>query len=332
MPGLTFAAAVLSGTAPVHPHRPGRIDVNLHPLASPVARMFMWGRALRGLSLSSMLDPRRSSSDERSDERTDHRSPPANDDDCRRSMRSVLETQIIPRLVQAHRQGAAHEVASATPRPRREDILALAQRCSAGDRAGAARVIDDLRAQGLEQDSVLVDLIGPAARYLGEQWEDDRASFSDVTVGLVLMHELIHSMGYEFHDGPQEAGGVRRVMLASAPGSQHVLGLSIVSEFFRKAGWQVVLEVSPSSAELCRAVKNEWFDLVGVSVALDAQLRGLPELVKNLKAASRNPVTPILLGGPVFGLREHRAESFGAQAICLDARESVRLALSVLPR
>jgi methanogenic corrinoid protein MtbC1 len=320
------------GRVPVRQHRPGLIAVNLLPLASPVARMFMWGRALRGLSLSSMLDPRRASSDERSDERTDHRSPPANDDDCRRSMRSVLETQIIPRLVQAHRQGTAHEVASATPHPRRDDILALAQRCSAGDRAGAARIIDDLRAQGLEQDSVLVDLIGPAARYLGEQWEDDRASFSDVTVGLVLMHELIHSMGYEYHDGPQEAGVVRRVMLASAPGSQHVLGLSIVSEFFRKAGWQVVLEVSPSSAELCRAVKNEWFDLVGVSVALDGQLRSLPELVKNLKAASRNPVTPILLGGPVFGLREHRAESFGAQAICLDARESVRLALSVLPR
>lgn len=320
------------GHAPVRQHRPGLIAVNLLPLASPVARMFLWGRALRGLSLSSMLDPRRASPDERGDERIDHRSPPANDDDCRRSMRSVLETQIIPRLVQAHRQGTAHEVASATPRPGRDDILALAQRCSAGDRAGAARIIDDLRAQGLEQDSVLVDLIGPAARYLGEQWEDDRASFSDVTVGLVLMHELIHSMGYEYHDGPQEAGVVRRVMLASAPGSQHVLGLSIVSEFFRKAGWQVVLEVSPSSAELCRAVKNEWFDLVGVSVALDGQLRSLPELVKNLKAASRNPVTPILLGGPVFGLREHRAESFGAQAICLDARESVRLALSVLPR
>lgn len=291
--------------------------------------MVMWGRALRGLSLSSMLDPRRASSDERGDERSVQQ---GNDDDCRRSMRTVLETQIIPRLVQAHRQGSAHEVASATPRPRRDDILALARRCAAGDRAGAARIIEELRSQGLEQDVVLVDLIGPAARYLGEQWEDDRASFSDVTVGLVLMHELIHWMGYEYHDGPQEAGAVRRVMLASAPGSQHVLGLSIVSEFFRKAGWQVVLEVSPSSAELCRAVKNEWFDLVGVSVALDAQLPGLPELVKKLKTASRNPATPVLLGGPVFGLREHRAESFGAQAICLDARESVRLGLSVLPR
>ena len=177
--------------------------------------MVMWGRALRGLSLSSMLDPRRASSDERGDERSVQQ---GNDDDCRRSMRTVLETQIIPRLVQAHRQGSAHEVASPTPRPRRDDILALARRCSAGDRAGAARIIEELRSQGLEQDVVLVDLIGPAARYLGEQWEDDRASFSDVTVGLVLMHELIHALGYEVHDGPQESSFLRRVMLASAPG------------------------------------------------------------------------------------------------------------------
>lgn len=286
------------------------------------------GRALQGWSLSSMLEPQRRAPQAGGDKQVSQ----GDDDDCRRSMRSVLETQIIPRLVLAHRQGTARAEPSASPRPGPDDILALAQRCSAGDRAGAALVIERLRAQGLEQDSVLVDLIGPAARHLGAQWEDDRASFSDVTLGLVLMHELIHAMGYEYHDGPQEAGVVRRVMLASAPGSQHVLGLSIVSEFFRKAGWQVVLEVSPSSAELCRAVKNEWFDLVGVSVALDAQLRSLPELVKSLKAASRNPVTPILLGGPVFGLRQHQAESYGAQAICLDARESVRLALSVLPR
>jgi MerR family transcriptional regulator, light-induced transcriptional regulator len=77
-------------------------------------------------------------------------------------------------------------------------------------------------------------------------------------------------------------------------------------------------------------VKNEWFDLVGLSVALDAQLPSLADLVASLKAASRNPATPVLLGGPVFSLRDLRAESFGAQAICLDARESVPLALSVL--
>ncbi|MCW5663238.1 MAG: cobalamin B12-binding domain-containing protein [Piscinibacter sp.] len=272
-----------------------------------------------------MLDPRRrpvpvAAQDE----------PAAGDGECRRSLRSVLEQQVIPRLTLAHREGMAPERPSAVPRPQADDIAALAASCAAGDRAGATRLIEALRADGLGPDSVLIDLIAPAARLLGQQWEDDRLSFSDVTLGLVLMHELIHSMGYEFLDGPQHAGGVQRVMLASAPGSQHVLGLSIVSEFFRKAGWQVVLEVSASSAELCRAVRNEWFDLVGLSVGLDAQLPGLPALVGALRSASRNPATPVLLGGPVFTPSAHQAERFGAQAICLDARESVRVANALL--
>lgn len=299
--------------------------MNLQSIAAPFSRLFARAEAFHGWVLSSMLNPRRVPVAEFAPERG-----AAGDDDCRRSLRSVLETQIIPRLTLAHREGMAAELPSAAPRPRAGDIAAFAARCAAGDRAGAARIIDALRADGLEQDSVLIDLIAPAARLLGQQWEDDRLGFTEVTLGLVLMHGLIHSMGYEYHDGPQEAGGVRRVMLASAPGSQHVLGLSIVSEFFRKAGWQVVLEVSASSAELCRAVRNEWFDLVGLSVGLDGQLRMLPALVAELKAASRNPVTPVLLGGPVFSLREERAESLGAQAICLDARESVRLAAAML--
>jgi methanogenic corrinoid protein MtbC1 len=303
-----------------------QVAVNLHPLVSPVARMLTLGRVFSGWSLSSMFEPGKSSHDS-----VPQYSDSAANDDCRRSMRSVLETQIIPRLVLAHREGISRAEPSASPRLQPEDITLFAQLCAAGERAGAMQVIARLRAQGLDQDGVLVDLISPAARHLGAQWEDDRLSFTDVTLGLVLMHEVIHSMGYEYHDGPQEAGRVRRVMLASAPGSQHVLGLSIVSEFFRKACWQVVLEVSPSRAELGRAVKNEWFDLIGLSVALDAQLPSLAELVASLKAASRNPATPVLLGGPVFSWHELRAESFGAQAICLDARESVPLALSVLP-
>ncbi len=299
--------------------------MNRHSIALPFSRLFDRAGGVRDRLLSSVFDPRRRPAHAaRLDEHA------AGDGECRRSLRSVLESQIIPRLTLAHREGMAPERPSDVPRPRADDIAALAAVCAAGDRAAATRLIDTLRADGLGQDSVLIDLIAPAARLLGQQWEDDRLSFSDVTLGLVLMHEVIHSMGYEFLDGPQHAGGVRRVMLASAPGSQHVLGLSIVSEFFRKAGWQVVLEVSASSPELCRAVRNEWFDLVGLSVGLDAQLPGLPALVGALKSASRNPVTPVLLGGPVFMLRAQQAEAFGAQAICLDARESVSLAGALL--
>ena len=292
--------------------------------SSPVGRLLLAGKALGAWTLSSMFHRRPARTVVRNRDRS-----VGDEDECRRSMRSVLESHVIPRLVQAHHVGAVPATGRDT-RSLEPEVAGFARCCAVGDRQAAAAVIERLREAGIGQEHIFVDLIAPAARRLGEQWEEDEVSFTDVTIGLVLMHEVIHSMGYEYLDGPQHAGGVRRVMLASAPGSQHVLGLSIVSEFFRSAGWQVVLEVSQSSQELCHAVQNEWFDLVGLSVALDAQLEELPALVARLKGASRNPGTPVLLGGPVFSVRDCAPEAFGAQAICLDARDSVVLAQSLL--
>ena len=291
---------------------------------APAPPAMLLAQALQGWWLSSMHQPRH-----RSPARKSHDGQGTGDDDCRRSMRGVLEDQIIPRLLVAHRDGAVN----ARPSGRlAAHVAAFANVCATGDRAAADLLIARLRDEGHAPDSVMVDLVGPAALLLGREWEDDRRSFVDVTLGLVLMHEIIHTMGYEYRDGPKQAGQVRRVMLASAPGSQHVLGLSIVSEFFRKAGWQVVLEVSPSAAELCHAVKNEWFDLVGLSVALDTQLATLPALIGKLRVAAHNPAMPVLLGGPVFTLAPQQAERFGAQAICIDAREATDIAASLVTR
>ncbi|MEI7463962.1 MAG: cobalamin-dependent protein [Burkholderiales bacterium] len=292
--------------------------------ASPVSRMLKLGRAISNLTLSSMFERRASESSQSQDSAANA------DDECRRSMRTVLESQIIPRLVHAHRSGQERAANDAASLDLADDIASFGNFCARGERHAAALLIARLQEVGLDHEGIFIELITPAARYLGQQWEDDRLGFADVTVGLMLMQEVIHGMGYEYHDGPQQATEVKRVMLASAPGSQHVLGLSIVSEIFRKAGWQVVLEVSPSRTELCHAVQNEWFDLVGLSVALDSQLDALSGLVDGLKAASRNPTTPVLLGGPVFSIGAHRAEDFGAKAICVDARECVQLALTAI--
>lgn len=246
--------------------------------------------------------------------------------DCRQQLMSALDTQIIPRLVNAHR---ADEVALRQPQTDRvsaAQIEVFAGVCAAADRGGAQRFIEQMREDGIDAEAVFIDLIGPAARYLGQQWESDALSFSDVTVGLSLMHGIVHEMGYDHHDGPQLAGEVKRIMLACAPGSQHLLGLSMVSEMFRRAGWQVVLEIAPCSAELCRAASNEWFDMIGLSVALDPQLGVLARLVADLKRASRNPQTPVILGGPIFSLRACAPEDFGAQGICRDGRDSIALA------
>jgi len=103
-----------------------------------------------------------------------------------------------------------------------------------------------------------------------------------------------------------------------------------VSEFFRKDGWQVVVEIAPSQSELCRAAQNEWFDLIGFSVGLVQQLDNLPDLIRRVKLASRNPNTPVLLGGPAFASIEVDAHRLGANAICVDPREGLKLAAALV--
>jgi hypothetical protein len=61
-------------------------------------------------------------------------------------------------------------------------------------------------------------------------------------------------------------------------------------------------------------------------------LTDLPDLVGRLRAASRNPLVPVMLGGPVFLMRNLSAEQFGAQAVCLDARESLNIAQALVDR
>jgi methanogenic corrinoid protein MtbC1 len=188
--------------------------------------------------------------------------------------------------------------------------------------------IDELLHQGITTDRIFLELIAPAARQLGLMWEQDLCDFTEVTCGLVRMHEITHRLGFEYQNGPQLGGDVQRIMLASAPGSQHFLGMTIVSDFFRKAGWDVVIEISVSEKELVHAVSNEWFDVIGISCATEAQLKTLPGLIRALKAASGNPEPGVLLGGPIFTVQTHNARSLGADGICVDVKEAVALAAS----
>jgi len=251
---------------------------------------------------------------------------------CKASLLEVIESQIIPRLLQAHPAGAAsnEQEFNAAYQPTEQDIDQFAWLCVANDEKSALTFVREVLDADVGNDNVFIHLMAPAARHLGLLWEQDLVDFTQVTLGLMRMHQITHQLGYEYQDGPQHAGAVRRVMLACAPGSQHILGLAIVSEFFRKNGWQVVVEIANSPLELDHAVKNEWFDLVGLSVGLKEQIAALPLLIDRLRSASRNPGMSVLLGGPAFLSNSVTAQSLGADGISIDAAQAVVLGASLL--
>ncbi len=253
-------------------------------------------------------------------------------DECKKSLTEVIETQIIPRLVQAHRVSQADaDPNTLGPGISPKQLATFVALSKSSQATETTQFIDELLHQGITTDRIFLELIAPAARQLGQMWEQDLCDFTEVTCGLVRMHEITHRLGFEYQNGPQLGGDVQRIMLASAPGSQHFLGMTIVSDFFRKAGWDVVIEISLSEKELVHAVSNEWFDVIGISCATEAQLKTLPGLIRALKAASGNPEPGVLLGGPIFTVQDHDARSLGADGICVDVKEAVALAASFRP-
>ena len=256
----------------------------------------------------------------------------SNAEDCNFSLLSIIENNIIPRLLSSQSTSVLDEKNSDNTRamPTEKEVHEFALLCISDDHLAPLEFITRLLNEGLSKENIFLDLITPAARYLGAEWELNKLDFYLVTHGLVRLHSVTHEIGYSYVDGPLIKGEVRRIMVASAPGSEHLLGPLIVSEFFRTEGWHVVVEISPTINELVQAVSNEWFDAIGLSVSIQEQLTDLKSLISKIKKSSRNPHVAILLGGPIFTIQNHEAIEFGAGAICINAKDAVSLAKSLM--
>ena len=252
--------------------------------------------------------------------------------DFQTSILSIVESQIIPHLHKIERRRTRHLslISSSPALPSQKQIEIFVDRCISQDRKTSQAFVDHFINQGLNVQDIFLKLIVPAARYFGSQWENDRMDFSHINLGMVRLNAIANEMTSIYKDGLYIKGKVNRIMIATAPGSQHTLGATIVADFFRKAGWQVVVAISSSANELVQAVSNERFDVVGLSISIEQQLTNLADLISQLKSLSINSHVAILLGGPIFSLKELSASDFGADDICINAKHAVSLAQSLL--
>ena len=119
-------------------------------------------------------------------------------------------------------------------------------------------------------------LFAAAARRLGEMWEGDECDFTQVTIAVCRMHQLIHS----FSDGQVEKlyshqQYSHNILLIPAQGEQHTFGLLMVGEFFRHAGWNVYNGSADSQQELSGILARQAFDAVGISISADRNQQAL---------------------------------------------------------
>lgn len=247
-------------------------------------------------------------------------SEPGSLDACKRSLLAVIESQIVPQLVRAHADQLASGPAPATQHlnPSEATIAEFAKLCHHDDETACWNMVEKLVQQHHSVPEILLNLITPAARYLGELWVQDRLDFSHVTLGLLRMQNMTHHYGFLNRRPYHQAGPKFRALVVAAPGSQHLLGLAMVSEFFVNDGWDVTVEVATNEQAVLHAVEKDWFEVVGLSVGLLEQLDTLPALVAEVRAKSLNPQTAVLLGGAAFTHLGTVDRPYGADAVCLE--------------
>ena len=244
----------------------------------------------------------------------------------------AIEHEIIPRLMLAHRTPHVcldPAVIEGSPLGA-SDVEDFAKLVLAQDDSLAQACIDTMRARGISVESIYLDLLAPVARHLGWLWEQDLCDFTDVTIGLGRLHQVLRELSPAFGHAMDNPTNGRHILLLPSPGEQHSFGLVMVSEFFRRAGWDVAGGPREAGVDPLMMVRREWFDIAGFSLATEASLDELRACIVAMRGASMNRRIGIMVGGPIFKLHPEFADYVGADCATTDGRGAPDLAEQVI--
>ncbi|WP_161957130.1 cobalamin B12-binding domain-containing protein [Aestuariivirga litoralis] len=237
----------------------------------------------------------------------------------------IVAEHVLPQLVALHEPQPPVQPAAVL---RTSEIAELARLVMGADNDDATNYVLKLKDGGVSLDDLHVELLEPTARLLGDLWNEDKADFLDVTIGVSRLQRLVHV--FEGLGQIPDYDEKRRVLLAAAPGEQHSLGSTIVQKFLRAGGWHVWSCASPDAGEPAEIAAREWFAVVGFSLGSDVHLGLLKDAIALVRARSLNPRVGIMIGGSAVSRDPDLVRKVGADGTAANGPAAVVLAKKLL--
>lgn len=243
----------------------------------------------------------------------------------------MIESEIIPRLMLAHSPPEAGQPASAGGAVGPRTLDAFARMTLASEAHALTAYIETLIQGGLSLEEVYVDLLIPTARRLGDDWDEDFISFTDVTIGLSRLQQVVRTLGHSIptRDAEEDA---RSAYFTPAPNEQHAFGLFILEDYFRRAGWRTWLDTAATREDAARTVAHDWFDIFGLSATADTPTEVIASTIAQVRKASRNPDLFVMVGGRLFVENPGFASLVGADVASTTADEALSVADNAIHR
>lgn len=195
----------------------------------------------------------------------------------------------------------------------------------------APALVEVLLSRGIRRTELYLDLLGPAARMIGDMWLDDECSFADVTMVVGRLHGILHSLRSDqaaLAPPPLQPS----IMLSVAPGEQHSFGIAIVDAVFQDAGWSTVLSHTNDAEILLEQIASSPVDAIGLSLSNADLADVLKVTIMRLRAASPNRDVIVLVGGPAFAGNPALATTIGADALIGAGFDAALEARRLVPR
>lgn len=221
---------------------------------------------------------------------------------------TVLEDHVIPQLVQYHQAASS----SSAMKPTEAEFEEFFGHLLEDQESGFVEAIHRMIGRGLSVESIYLDLLVPCALRMGQRWVDDCSDFVAVTVAVGRLQSLLRQFSGDFCAEVKRPPSGRRILLSQPDDETHMFGLSVVAEFFRRDGWDVVGGVAGTGIDPAQRTRSEWFDVVGLSIGSELKLPWLSERIVAIRQASCNPELVVMVGGPVFSAEPARVQQVGA--------------------
>jgi methanogenic corrinoid protein MtbC1 len=210
----------------------------------------------------------------------------------------VLATKVIPQLLTAamQRDELIADCGSHRAPPTEAEVHRIGRLALLQDMPELARTVAAMTAEGLPLRSVLLDTIAPAARWLGQQWENDEISWMETTIGLSTLERLVAVLA---HDAPpvEETAGRGLVALFAEPGEQHTLSIRVLGELLRGAGYRTLVDPRMPPDEVLHLVQSHHVSMVGMTTTTGSHVEMMRRLVADVARTSRNPHVLFVVGG-----------------------------------
>jgi excisionase family DNA binding protein len=200
----------------------------------------------------------------------------------------------------------------ATPgrRARTDRVPILIARMTAGDEAGAWRVIDEALASGMDVTGIYLDLLVPVLRGIGEAWAAGTVSVAGEHLASAVAQRIIGRLGPRFARPGRKRG---TVVLGAPAGEQHSLPGAIISDLLRGQGFEVIDLGANTPADSFAETAQQADRLVAVVIGVTGP--GLDDSVRSAVTALAGAglTVPVLVGGSAITGPGH-ARELGADA------------------